>query len=142
MTDETTKTGIPREVAEADFERICRAARLKWDRVRDLNTKKDLEQEKQYIIEEIMEGRITVDQEGWPTVITESEQLPQVKFKRRPIGRDWMAMDRFKEGQDVKKMFAVMAGYLGINSALLEDLEEADLDNVQALHGIFLGNRS
>ncbi len=136
------KTVISKEVAEADFDRICKAARLKWDRKRDLLVKKDLNLDRDYIIEEIIAGRITVNDMGFPTVVTENEALPLVKFQRRPIGKDMLAMDRYKEGQDANKYTAVISQYLGISKSILEGLDSADLDNVQAIHGIFLANRN
>lgn len=136
------KTVVTKEIAEADFARICKVARLKWNRKRDLLVQKDLNLDRDYIIEEIMDGRITVNDMGWPTVVTENDNLPLVKFERRPIGKDMLAMDRYKEGQDANKYTAVMSQYLGIAKSILEQLDSADLDNVQAIHGIFLANRN
>jgi hypothetical protein len=107
-----------------------------------LLVQKDLNLDRDYIIEEIMDGRITVNDMGWPTVVTENDNLPLVKFERRPIGKDMLAMDRYKEGQDANKYTAVMSQYLGIAKSILEQLDSADLDNVQAIHGIFLANRN
>jgi hypothetical protein len=141
-TKNEVETVVTLEIAEADFDRICKVARLKWDRKRDLLVQKDLNLDRDYIIEEIMDGRITVNDMGWPTVITESETLPVVKFQRRPTGKDMLAMDRYKEGQDANKYMAIIAQYLGIAKSILEQLDGVDLEIVQAIHGIFLANRN
>ena len=134
--------GISQAVAEEEFERFCKAARLKMDRVRDQLSQKDIKADKQYFIEELMEGRITVDSDGWPTVHTENEALPEIVFNKRPTGKSLMAMDKKKSGQDAAKMFAIVGAYLGINPPRLMDLDDVDWVNVECVYSLFRGNRA
>lgn len=132
---------VDRETAISEFERFASCARLKLDRVRDGNTQRDLNQDRDFFIEEVMEGRILVDDEGWVTVRTESETLPEVKFTKRPKVTGLRAMDKCKANNDNAKMLAMMADTLGISSALLNTLDMVDFENIGLVFGLFLGNR-
>lgn len=133
---------IAKEVAEADFYRFAAVARLRLDRISDSDSRRDIEKEREQFVEEVMDGRIAVDQDGWPTVYTESEILPEVKFTNRPKVTALRAMDKAGLGEENAKMLAMMADTLRIPSAKLNSLDWVDFQNVSLVFGLFLGNRS
>lgn len=135
---------VDEETAKAEFDRFCRAARLRMDRVRDENSRRDLEADRQYFIEEVMDGRITVDEEGWPTIHTDHEnaKLSKIKFSRRPKGSAWTAMDRVKKDKEMSKIYAAMGAACGCSGKELEALDAVDLESVQTVFMLFLGNRA
>ena len=136
-----TEPKVSNEVAEQDFQRFADMARLKLDRVRNENERRDLGEDRQYFIEEVMDGRIVVDENGYPTVLTESEELPEVKFTRRPRVTGLRAMDKCKKENENGKMIAMMADTLGIAPAKFNTLDTVDFENVSLVFGLFLGNR-
>jgi hypothetical protein len=135
---------VDEETAKAEFDRFCRAARRKMDRIRDENSRRDLEADRQYFIEEVMDGRITVDEEGFPTIHTDHEhpKLAKVRFDRRPRGSAWTAMDRVKKDKEMGKIYAAMAAACGLTGKELEKLDAVDLESVQTVFMLFLGNRA
>jgi len=142
--DERLLTQVDEQTAVQEFDRFCRAARLKMDRIRDENSRRDLEGDRQYFIEEVMDGRITVDEEGWPTIHTDHDhpKLKAIKFDRRPKGSAWTAMDRVKKDKEMAKIYAAMAAACGLTGKELENLDAVDLESVQTVFMLFLGNRA
>jgi hypothetical protein len=131
-------TEVTREVAEADFDRFARFARLKMDRKRNLIDKNDIEQDRDYLVEEIMDGRIVIDDEGHPAVICECEETPRVSFDFRPKGIVMKAMDMHKKDHDMAKVHAMIAEATRVPAAKLFALDAVDLRNVQVLFNMFL----
>lgn len=129
---------ISKEMAEVEFARLCKFARVRLDRPRNKNDKADVEDMKDTLIADLMEGRIVVDDEGKPTVITESEDLPKISFTHRPLGTIFRAMDREKNGQDNAKTIAAVAESVHIAPDRLRALEAADLMTVLTLFSFFL----
>ena len=124
---------VSKEIAEKELERIAKAARKKVEYI-------DTE-DKEMIIDDIIDGWITVNEDGFPCVITENEDLPEVNFKRRPCGFDWKVFDKYGEGKNVTKMNAMMGSVLGIAPALIEKLEEPDFQRVKRVFSVFLAGR-
>jgi hypothetical protein len=154
MNEESMNT-VTREIAEEDFGRICKAARVKWelyrtrtgkadadgDRDRTRTGKADADGDRESIVDAIMDGEITVDADGWPTVHTEhdSDKLKDIKIFRRPIRGDKLAMDRTKEGQNIQAQDSIMGKFLGLAAKELQALEETDYSRVESLWLLFLG---
>lgn len=134
-----TEIKINREVAEADFQRFADMARLDLDRPRNSNERRDIEDDKEQFVYFVMKGRITVDDEGYPTVKTDSEELPEVRFGRRPRVTSLRAMDKCKKNNENGKMLAMVADTLGIAPAKLNTLEYADFEVVSLVFSLFLG---
>lgn len=132
------------ETAEGEFDRFATAARLKLDRVRNENSRRDLEEDRQYFIEEVVDGRITVDDNGWPSIHTDhdNEKLKKITFSRRPKGSAWTAMDRVKKDKEMSKIYAAMGAACGLTGKELENLDAVDLESVQTVFMLFLGNRA
>jgi predicted neuraminidase len=131
---------VDRETAENDFNRFAQQARLRFDRIRDDNERKDVESDRERFIEEVMVGCIEVDDDGWATVITQSEELPQVRFGSRPRASIYKAADRSKSTKEMDKMFAMIADAAGVTKAHLYTLDQYDLTNVLCVFGLFLAS--
>lgn len=131
---------ISREIAEQDFDRILRAARIKWE-IYSMMAGRDGDVDRAIIIDAIMDGRITVNDDGFPTVYTESEneKLKEIKIFRRSTRGEKLAMDRVKDGHNIAKQDAVLAKFLGLAPAMLQLLEDRDYNLIDCLWTIFLG---
>lgn len=133
------ETIISREVAEADFERFCETARLDLNKPRNNNDKQDLGEQRELFIYYVMRGRLTVDDDGWPTVITQCEDLPEVRFSRRPCVPALRAMDKVKATNENGKLLAMIGDVLGVPTASWNKLEFVDFEVVSLVFALFLG---
>jgi len=133
------KTTVTEEIAEQDFERMLKAARVKWDLYRQISGTRDADNDKALIISEIMDGRISVNESGFPTVHTESEIQPEIKIFRRSTRADKLMIDRCKEGHNVQAQDAVMGVFLKVAPTVLQKLDDVDYRNVEVLWSLFLG---
>jgi hypothetical protein len=133
---------ISEELAQAEFERILKAARVKWDLYKAVQGARDAESVRMIIVDAIMDGRVVVDAEGFPTVRTSSDTVQEIKVFRRGVRGDWLMVDRVKEGHNVQAQDAVMAAFLKKSPAELQLLETSDYSLVESLWWIFLGYRS
>lgn len=131
---------IEKSVAEQEFDRFARFARIKLTRSRNANTQRDLEEDRQSFIDLVMDGIVQVDEDGLPTVITECEHLQEIKFTKRPTVLALRAMDKAKESQQNGKMILAMADTLGIATAMFNKLDYVDFDNVSLVFSLFLAN--
>jgi hypothetical protein len=131
---------VDQETAEAEFERFASFARIKMDRMRNTNTRRDLDEARQQFIEEVMDGRITVDEAGVATVHTDSDDIPDVRFGRSVTAMNLAAADKRKENEDVAKMNAMMGAATGIAPGRIAKLEAPDWFNVALVFGLFLAN--
>jgi len=136
---EMSGNGVTREVAEADFNRILKAARVKWELFRQFSGTRDADNDKTFIIEEIMSGGITVNDDGFPTVHTEKQGAEKIKIFRRPIRADKLMIDRCKDGHNVKAQDAVLGEFLKVSPSILESLDEVDFKKIEVLWFLFLG---
>jgi hypothetical protein len=133
---------VDRETAEQEFERFAGAARLKLDGFRNEKDAKDLEENREFFLDCVMGGSITVDEEGWPTVIVEGDLLKEVRFPRRPKGFDRCAMDKVSDKEPNSKLYAWVGSCVGIASAKLKSLEEPDWAKVWCTFQLFLDQRT
>jgi hypothetical protein len=131
------ETGMNRELAEMEFERFCGAARINLQRYKKDSDLEDFNDHKDLFIEGVMDGRITVDEEGWPTVHTECEDLKEVRFPRRPKGFDRCAMDKLPADSIHARSFTWIASVVGKSYKLLQALEEHDLTMVECVFNLF-----
>lgn len=134
----TLETNVSREVAEAEFERFAEAARLDLGKPRNENDRRSVADDRELFVYQVMRGRISVDEDGWPTVHTDSEALPVVRFSSRPRVTNYRAMDKVKATNEIGKMLAMIADVTGVPTALLNGLEQADFENVSLTFGLFL----
>jgi hypothetical protein len=135
------ETAVTKEIAESDFDRICKAARIKWGMYQSVNGKKDTDAIREVIVDAIVDGAVEVDEYGFPTVITESssDKLKRIKIYRRPTRIEELAADRVADGKNEAAQDAVLSTYLKLAPAQLGSLEKVDYTMVTTLWGIFLG---
>jgi hypothetical protein len=84
-----------------------------------------------------MSGKIIVDENGWPTVMTDLEEMKEIRFSRRPKGFDRVQMDKLPADALHSRMFAWIASLTGKSSKRLQELEEHDLSFVEAVFHLF-----
>lgn len=129
------KKVLPEELAEKEFERLLKAARVRWDKYARRNPD-DAEFEKEDIVEAIVEGKIVVKEDGFPTLHLDSELLEELNFKRRIIGKDLSAANRTKD--DGRAFYFAAGQYFGVSPTELESLETGDIALLKSLWMIFL----
>ena len=129
------------ELAEQEFARMLRAARVKWHVYETVHGKRDVEADKAIVVDAIMYGQIELNDEGFPTINTlhENEKLKRVVMRGRSSAVNWLSMDRIPEGQEIKKLYSVIGKAFGLTAAELGALEDADLNVIKAVWSIFLG---
>lgn len=137
----TNGTSVSREVAEQEFERMLKAARVKWRMYEIKHGKRDVEIDREIIIDGIMDGVVTINDDGMPTVFTqhENDRLKEVTFKRRPIKADRLVADRVAAGHDAKKIDVMLARLLDLSPAEVASFEEADAGLIESIWCVFLG---
>jgi hypothetical protein len=133
---------VDRESAEQEFERFATAARIKMTGFRNEKDQKDLDDNRNQFVEYVIDGTITVDDSGFPSVHVESDDLKVVKFPRRPKGIDRCAMDKVAEKELNGKLYSWVASATGVASAKLKQLDEADWSKVWTVFQLFLDQRT
>lgn len=129
---------IDRNVAESDFEMILKAARCKWN-IYCMIEGNDAEKDKELIIDAIMDRRVTVNDQGFPTLHTEEENEKLQKiFMRRMKDSDLLAMDRVKDGHNHGKTNAAIGKWVGLAPAMIGLLDRKDKVLLETLWCIFL----
>jgi len=135
---EEFKTTIPEEVAKVDFERFAKFARLKVERKRNKNDRADVDEMRDAMIEDIMDGVVTIDDAGKPTIHTPDPELPTITFKFRPTFLVARSMDSQKKDADVAKNVGMIAEAVCVAPARLYALEFRDMEVVQRVFTLFL----
>ena len=129
------------EMAESEFNRMLKAARVKWHVYSAVHGKRDVEAEKTLLVDAIQCGQIELNDEGFPTINTahESEKLKRVVMHGRSVGANWLTMDRVPDGQEMRKLYSVIGKAFGLAAAEVGALEDADLNVIRSVWQIFLG---
>lgn len=127
-----------RDMAEGEFLRFAECGRIRLNGVRSEDDEKRFSINKERFIEEVMHGRIVVDDEGWPTVNLgdEYEFLKTVKWNKRPNGVDKCVMDRHMDKQ-VTGMYAWAASTTGVATGVLKKLDDVDFEVILAVQELF-----
>jgi hypothetical protein len=135
---ETMEDKISKEMAEEEFDRFAKAARLDMEKPRDQADRTDVFSSKELFIYHIQRGNISVDEDGWPTVHTQSEDLPDIQFRCRPKVTALRVMDKYKATDESAKMLAMLGATLGISPAKLNALDYADYEVAGLVFSMFL----
>ena len=131
---------ISKEMAQQELERFLLKARIKKDAPRSQEMEEKFLNNCDNFIYEVMRGGITVDEEGWPAVHTESDFLSQITWSRRPNGTDRCAS--LDKNQGVSAQYAWVGSVTGKPPGALRKLDDADWEVVWLVHELFLGNRT
>jgi len=138
MKESAKTTG--KDVAEAEFNRFTEKMDL------DVNTegmsaddKRDFTLQKDRLVRCIMEGSLTIDEDGQPTYTPQRAggDVNAITFYE-PTGASYIAMDRKKVGEDMGKLFATMADITQTSSGLFSKMKNADLKVCMSITTLFL----
>jgi len=145
VIQEVEESKVSKDVAITEFERILKAARVKWWKLEKTSGKADTEALKIEIVDAIMDGRITVNDQGFPTIHTdnESEKLQNISILCRPIRAHRLAADRINSDFEEKAKDTIIADYLSVgntkySASELSLLEEGDYNILDWLWSLFL----
>jgi hypothetical protein len=141
MSEETTTT-ITKELAEQEFSNYCAANRFDADEsAMSDEDKADFLPIKNRFVEATMAGRVTVD--GKKVVYTISDESP-AGFSGdkvtviRPNGAAMMAMDGYKDTQNIRKLQAFMSAIVGKEIQYFAKLDIEDWMFFQGIATLFL----
>ena len=99
---------VDRTTAENDFNRFVEAMDLRLDReTMDQNERRDINEDIDVIIWEIMHGILTVNDDG--ALVLHPKKHDPITF-HEPSASAMAAMDRLKEHQKIGQMYALIAG--------------------------------
>lgn len=133
---------VNKEVAEAEFERFATI----WDIFHSVaqmtpEDRLSFEQQKLRIINEIIVGAVTVDEEGALIYVLKYPfgELKEIKMSI-PTGAAHMAMDLYKEGQNMHKMFAFMGSCSKKPPVVFSNMDGRDVKLPLAVASLFLGS--
>ncbi len=125
------------EVAEAEFTRFAEAMDLDLDKSKmDADDQKSLAEVKAKVLRAMEDGRLVIDEKGQPVFTPHSGAA--ITFYE-PTGASFMAMDSKKKGQDIAKMYAVMADMTHVDAKVFATMANRDLKVCQAVVSLFLG---
>ena len=126
---------IDKETAIAEFDRFKSAMRLRLDREgMDENDRRDVRDDIEILIGEIMEGRLVIDDEGRPVYqLYEGEALT---FKR-PKGGSIAVIDRKKEAHKIAQLQAIIGELCGKPVSFIQAMDWADIDICAIIVGLF-----
>lgn len=131
---------IDEETAQAELDRFLEKARVDKDEPRPEKAQQEFDHACKLFKYHLSKGRITVDDEGWPTVHTEADFLSNVTWSRRPKGSDRCAS--LEGDKHVSAMYTWVASVTGKPAGTFRKLDDADWDVVVLVHQLFLGHRN
>lgn len=140
-TDNVIK--INHKTAEAEFTRFVEA----WDIDADLEDMevedvKSFEDQKRKIVKAIKKGRASISEDG--TIVNYNLIVPVLDntaiIMKIPKGDSFMAMDRYKEKQQIHKMYAFMAASSGLPVQIFTNMDGRDLKFCMGISLLFLAS--
>lgn len=126
---------VAKEVAEAEFERLCRASRVELDDMSEEETK-SLDDIKQPILRGIMRGRLTIDDKGIAHYTPPVENATPLVFTKFDGSVLMIARDNKSNG--VRDSAGVIAEMTGQPVAKVAKMHLADLKFCGNLVALFL----
>jgi hypothetical protein len=136
--EETEKAS--KSFEEEEFIRYCEANNLDYNEEdMDEDDRKGFQQIKKRFIKAVKEKRLVVD--GTNLLYTVSKYSPQAGEElvvRRPIGRDFMAMDGFKENQRMQQLNGFIASICGQEKSFIARLDVSDQQFLRDVGTLFL----
>jgi len=126
---------IDRPTAENEFNRFKEAMRLRLNREgMDENDRRDVNEDVEIIIGEIMAGRVSIDDDGRATLhLAEGDPLTFNK----PNGRAVAVIDKKKESHKVGQQYAVIGAITNTAPSVIAGLDWADIDVCASIIGLF-----
>lgn len=133
---------VSKEVAEQEFSKFVEA----WDI--DANTdgmsgedREAFAQQKAKIVTQIMKGNACIDDDGDISYKLKKPQddITEIVF-RIPSGQAYMAMDQYKDRQNVHKMYAFMGAMTKQETKLFSRMDARDTKFCMGVTLLFLGS--
>lgn len=130
---------VAEEVAVEEFNRFAEAMYLDIDpKGMDDDDKKGLERAKHTFVRAVMDGSLTVNEQGVPVFTPRIGDLKALTFNE-PKGSAFIAMDGKKAGHDVAKLYASLAELTGANPSTFARMAERDLKVCRSIFTLFFG---
>jgi hypothetical protein len=145
MSNVTTITGqrkakIAREVAGAEFVRMCEAHRIEHDTAEmGEDELKEWTELKKPIVRDIMAGTLIVGEDGNPTY-TPPGSSHGLTF-RKATGATYMALETYAGGKNMQNTVAAMAEMTHTDKGEFSKLEAADFQACLRIGKLFLSDR-
>lgn len=137
-----TKQVVALEVAQVDFERLCKARRIKTvDSDWTEEEQEAFSKLRKHICESICEGRLEIDNDDDPVLNptgAEATVPARIKFKK-PKGATFLAMDG--KSTNMAKQFAAWADMSGIGAVHFSNLQAWDVELLARLFVLFFASR-
>lgn len=138
------KVAITREVAEVEFDRFADT----WDLDTDVAAMLDEDRDsfnplKQRLVRKIMQGRLTVNEDGSELTYTLSQAIGEVAqmTAKIPTGGAILQFDKHKDRHNVAKLNAFMGSMCSCAPALFgQTMLGTDLKVMQAIATLFLAS--
>ena len=140
MNEENSKIQVPehaidKETAENEFDRWTKAMKIKMNRFRNTNDKSDLEEDKALVVELIMDGTVTLDDER--RMVYHSEEGKQFTFYR-PKGQQLAEIDKVKETDKVKQSYALAGAITRTSAKSISELYTSEVIEMGTIASLFL----
>ena len=135
---------IDQETANEEFDRLCDLWELDNEESNMKEDEKiDFSRLKTQIIKSIRRGRLCVlEDESIEYTISDKtknkNKSGQKLIINRPNGATYSSMDRYKDGQSIHKLNAVLASMTGHAPEFFSDIDGIDLKPLQAIVNLFL----
>lgn len=129
---------VSREVAEADFARMCADRRVDADEANmDGDDLKSFREVKDLVVKRIVSGELVVEDHGECVYTPPVQGAKPIRF-HRTTGAMLMAMDDAPDGRNAAKMSLVMAEMTKTPRGELSKLDIADFNFCTKLAALFL----
>lgn len=129
---------VDAETAEAEFGRFLDCMDISSDTsTMDDESREGFLSQKRTIINAIQRGHLIINDDGEPVYTPRTVDCGPITFAE-PSGAAYMAMDRKKKGEDIGKMFAMMADITKQPAKTFANMKQRDLKVCQALVVLFL----
>jgi hypothetical protein len=130
---------VAREVAEADFDRMCDAFRVDRDTSElDADDLKEWLAIREQIVRDMMRGLVIVGDDGRPT-FTPPGSSKAFTFNK-PTGGTLMALETHP-GKQIGNMIAAMTDMLQLDRGELSKMDARDVQTLSRLAKVFLAER-
>jgi len=130
---------IPKEMAEADFDRFIEAMDLDVDPAfMDDEDRTAFEKQKRRIIKAMMIGTLIINDNGEAVYTPHRSDIKDpITFHER-TGASLMAMDNKKKNQDVAKTYAVMGSMTKTHPGVFSKLKGTDIKVCEAIFALLM----
>jgi len=131
---------VAREVAEAEFERMCDARRIEHDTSELTDDEKaDFAELRSSIVRMIMRGTLVVGENGDPTFAPRGGG-PSLTFYRA-TGATLMALETYPGGKQIANMIAALQEMTHSDAGVFARMDASDAQACSRLGKLFLADR-